>query len=643
MSPNTPEDNPTPAAPASDAETTPVRKTTARKRVAKAAATEGEITDAPAAKKAARKTARKKSTEATAGPAADSPAPPPPAAAEAAGESAPAKSPRARKTAKPKPAAAEAAAQAATPAPAPATHRPAETAEPPQVTLRFEVENPPAAERQDASNRRIGRVPGGGPRVSTPNPARDDSSPHSSGQPPHGSSNGDGPQRESRSKRRREKRKRKKGQFPGPHEGGGNSNQGQGGPSGNPPPPRNPQGRGDHPRRHSHGGDPHGNRSADPNEHRNNQLSGPKIACEGLLEIAPKGFGFLRVPAKQFEQARDDVFVTPEMIRKANLRHAQWIRGEYQEGTRGSQLVEITDINGLPAEQSARLPHFDELKAVNPAKRISFETTPERFTTRVVDIMAPVGRGQRGLIVSPPRSGKTTLLLHMAEAIREKYDESIHLMVLLVDERPEEVTEFRRALPGAEIYASSNDEQPRNHCRIAELAIERAKRLVEAGKDVFLLMDSITRLARAYNNTMNQRGRATGSGGITIGALEVPRRLFAAARNTRGGGSLTILATALIQTNSRADEAIFMEFKGTGNMELVLDRKIAENYLYPAVDIFKSGTRREEILLPEHMLHKIHLIRRGLSGHRPVEAMERLLFFLKKFPNNPQMLLEIKG
>lgn len=305
-------------------------------------------------------------------------------------------------------------------------------------------------------------------------------------------------------------------------------------------------------------------------------------------------------------------------------------------------------VNDMPPADAAKLPHFDELKAINPNKRIAFETTPDRYTTRVIDIVAPVGRGQRGLIVSPPRSGKTTLLLHMAEAIREKYDEQIHLMILLVDERPEEVTEFRRALPGAEIYASSNDEASRNHTRIAELAIERAKRLVEAGKDVFLLMDSITRLARAYNGAMSsggkgRRGRATGSGGITIGALEVPRRLFAAARNTREGGSLTILATALIQTNSRADEAIFMEFKGTGNMELVLDRKIAESYIYPAVDIFKSGTRREELLLAEHTLHKIHLIRRGLSGHRPYEAMERLLYFIKKFPNNPQMLLEIKG
>ncbi len=436
----------------------------------------------------------------------------------------------------------------------------------------------------------------------------------------------DGQQRESRSKRRRDKRKRRSGER----------QESQGGPSAHQGPPHHPQ------RQRQEGG---GHQAGGPDfeDRRAASLAGPKISADGVLELAPKGFGFLRVPHKKFEQARDDVFVTPETIRKFNLRVGQWIHGVYQEGPRGPQLVEVTQVNDLPPEEAAKLPHFDELKAINPARRISFETTPERFTTRVVDIMAPVGRGQRGLIVSPPRSGKTTLLLHMAEAIREKYDEAIHLMVVLVDERPEEVTEFRRALPGAEIYASSNDEQPRNHTRIAELAIERAKRLVEAGKDVFLIMDSITRLARAYNTGMNQRGRGTGSGGITIGALEVPRRLFAAARNTRGGGSLTIMATALIQTNSRADEAIYMEFKGTGNMELVLDRKIAENYIYPAVDIFKSGTRREELLLADHMLHKIHLIRRGLSGHRPAEAMERLLFFLKKFPNNPQMLLEIKG
>ncbi len=508
------------------------------------------------------------------------------------------------------------------------------------------VDAPPAAAQHESAPteepKRFGRVPGGGPRVArdhtadaprpqaeAPTPASQDSSNET--RPPqerqqrnfqnrdgqNQNREGQGQNRESRSKRRREKRKRRNQDQRQP--------QGQGGQR--PPQQQHQQQRND-------GGD----------YHPSQQPTGPKIKADGMLELAPKGFGFLRIPGKNFEQARDDVFVTPESIRKYNLRVGQWIHGFYQEGQRGPQLVEITSVNDMTPEDASKLPHFDELKAINPSKRISFETTPERFTTRVVDIMAPVGRGQRGLIVSPPRSGKTTLLLHMAEAIREKYDEAIHLMVLLVDERPEEVTEFRRALPGAEIYASSNDEQPRNHCRIAELAIERAKRLVEAGKDVFLLMDSITRLARAYNNTMsNTRGRGTGSGGITIGALEVPRRLFAAARNTRGGGSLTILATALIQTNSRADEAIYMEFKGTGNMELVLDRKIAENYIYPAVDIFKSGTRREELLIPDHMLHKIHLIRRGLSGHRPVEAMERLLFFQKKFPNNPQMLLEIKG
>jgi transcription termination factor Rho len=519
--------------------------------------------------------------------------------------------------------------------------------------------NGPTPRSSPAPNeKRFGRVPGGGPRVSresndeataaSPQASRDEND-----RPPQGGSvrnpqnrdggqashqghhssaqreNNDGQQqRESRSKRRREKRKRRlrEAQQTGQGSSGSQGNQGnQGG--GN---RRDPQNRSEASNSHS-------------GERQSVLPSGPKIEVNGMLELAPKGFGFLRVPQKNFEQARDDVFVTPESIRKFNLRVGQWIHGVYQEGTRGPQLVEISSINGMTPEEASKLPHFDELKAINPTRRISFETTPERFTTRVVDIMAPVGRGQRGLIVSPPRSGKTTLLLHMAEAIRQKYEESIHLMVVLVDERPEEVTEFRRALPGAEIYASSNDEQARNHCRIAELAIERAKRLVEAGKDVFLLMDSITRLARAYNGNMNNRGRGTGSGGITIGALEVPRRLFAAARNTRGGGSLTILATALIQTNSRADEAIFMEFKGTGNMELVLDRKIAENYIYPAVDIFKSGTRREELLIPDHMLHKIHLIRRGLSGHRPVEAMERLLFFLKKFPNNPQMLLEIKG
>ncbi len=597
------------------------------------------VSPAPAAKRAAKKTAAKKTTKT--------------AAKKTTVEEAVVKEPTVKKTAVKKTATKKVAAKkVAAKAEAPPTAAEQAPAPPPEVK---QAPTPSEPSSGDGPPRRFGRVPGGGPiQVREPAPPRPPAAPESipfptvvapqpaSVSPPEPSAprapenqerppqdpnqprNGPGQTGESRSKRRRDKRKRRK-QERGDPQGGHN--------------PQNQNGRQRHERSNPQGP------ANDHEDRRPMQLNGPKIEADGLLELAPKGFGFLRIPGKNFEQARDDVFVTPETIRKYNLRLGQWIHGLYQEGPRGPQLVEITRVNDMPPEEASKLPHFDELKAINPTRRISFETTPERFTTRIVDIMAPVGRGQRGLIVSPPRSGKTTLLLHMAEAIREKYDEAIHLMVVLVDERPEEVTEFRRALPGAEIYASSNDEQARNHTRIAEIAIERAKRLVEAGKDVFLIMDSITRLARAYNAGMgmNSRGRGTGSGGITIGALEVPRRLFAAARNTRGGGSLTILATALIQTNSRADEAIYMEFKGTGNMELVLDRKIAENYIYPAADIFKSGTRREELLLADHMLHKIHLIRRGLSGHRPAEAMERLLFFLKKFPNNPQMLMEIKG
>lgn len=578
------------------AEAKPAAKKAARKTAAKkAVAAEPEAEAAPVVKKAAaKKTARKKAseteTEATTTPAVEIPA-----AAEAPAIK---KKTAARKTAKIKPPAGETA--PASPSEAPPVREASAVAEAPQ-------EHAPAAD--ESQPRRFGRVPGGGPikrevQEQAPAPEMPPARKETAGQPAQ-----EGAGRESRSKRRREKRKQRM-------------------------------------RERRAGAEAEGGHSEPQQQERRFQLNSPKVEVNGMLELAPKGFGFLRVAHKNFEQARDDVFVPPEMVRRFGLRLGQWIHGLAQEGPRGPQLVEITSINGLAPDDSRNLPHFEELKAINPNKRISFETTPERFTTRVLDLAAPVGRGQRGLIVSPPRSGKTTLLLHLAEAVREKYDEALHLMVLLVDERPEEVTEFRRALPGAEIYASSNDDGARNHCRIAELAIERAKRLVEAGKDVFLLMDSITRLARAYNHTMSShggRGRGTGTGGIMVGALEIPRRLFAAARNTRGGGSLTILATALVQTNSRADEAIFQEFKGTGNMELVLDRKIAENYIYPAVDLFKSGTRREELLLPEHMLHKIHLIRRGLSGHRPVEAMERLIFFLKKFSNNPQMLLEIKG
>lgn len=378
-----------------------------------------------------------------------------------------------------------------------------------------------------------------------------------------------------------------------------------------------------------------------PSQNNSVRELGPPEPVDGLLEITNKGFGFLRKPDNDFDAFAEAVYVPQDMIRKLGLRPAVWVHGQACRHDRGILLTEISSINGEAPEKARKNPHFEELKAVNPNKRISFETRPERYTTRTLDLIAPIGRGQRGLIVSPPRAGKTTLLQHMAEAILENYQDSIHLMVLLVDERPEEVTEFKRSLPGAEVYASSNDGRVRDHCRMAELCIERAKRLVEAGKHVFLLMDSITRLARAYNNADKGSGR-TMSGGIDARALEMPRRLFAAARNTRQAGSLTIIATALVETNSRMDDLIFQEFKGTGNMELVLNRRIAEQYIFPAVDILKSGTRREELIMPEAWLYKMNLIRRALAGHKPVEAMERFLFFLNKYPGNAQMLLDLK-
>lgn len=333
-----------------------------------------------------------------------------------------------------------------------------------------------------------------------------------------------------------------------------------------------------------------------------------------------------------------DAFIGPEFIRQYGLREGMMIKGEQRKGSRGPQVTEVAEVNGRAPESMRELPLFEELKAINPNKRIQFETTKERLTTRVIDMITPVGRGQRGLIVAPPRAGKTTLLQHIAESIVTNHP-GMHLMVMLVDERPEEVTEFKRVLPTAEIFASSNDMDVKSHNRIAQFAIERAKRLVECGEHVFILLDSITRLARSFNNA--SKGGATMSGGMGVGAMEIPRRLFAAARNTRGAGSLTILATALIETGSRMDDLIFQEFKGTGNMELVLDRKIAEQFYYPAVNIFKSGTRREELLLPVFQLDKIHMLRRGLAGHKPLEAIQRVLSLLERYPSNAQMLVDL--
>jgi transcription termination factor Rho len=362
--------------------------------------------------------------------------------------------------------------------------------------------------------------------------------------------------------------------------------------------------------------------------------------AEGLVEVSGKGFGFLRDARRSFAPHPSDVFVTPELCRTYNLRDGQWVKGQTRRGNRGAQLFRISEINGDDAEKATALPAFEELTVISPLEKIRLETVPDRYTTRIIDMMCPIGKGTRGLIVAPPRTGKTTLLQHIADAVAKNHPE-IQLIILLVDERPEEVTDITRSCPTAQIMASSNDSDIKSHTRIAQLAMERAKRLVESGKDVFILLDSITRVGRAFNNAMT--GGRTMSGGLDSRALEIPRKIFAAARNTEEAGSLTIIATALIETNSRMDEVIFQEFKGTGNMELVLDRKISDMRIYPAIDIFQSGTRRDELLIPADDLHKINVIRRGLTGHKPVEAIERLIFFAKKFPTNAQMLREIPG
>ena len=363
--------------------------------------------------------------------------------------------------------------------------------------------------------------------------------------------------------------------------------------------------------------------------------------AEGIVEVSGKGFGFLREAKRAYSATQNDIFITPEVIREYNLRDGVLPKGETRRGPRGIQLCRATEIEGEDPAKFINIPLFEELTTISPNKRIRLETTPERFTTRVIDLMTPVGKGQRGLIVAPPRTGKTTLLQHIADAVVKNHPE-MKLLILLVDERPEEVTEIRRTIPQAELYASSNDSDIRSHTRIAQIAIDRAKRLVEQGKDVFVLMDSLTRIGRAFNNAQGGGGR-TMSGGMDARAMEIPRKLFAAARNTEEAGSLTIMATALIDTNSRMDDLIFQEFKGTGNMELVLDRKISDQRIYPAVDIFLSGTRREELLLTADEMHKINIIRRGLAGHKPIEAIERLLFFIRRYPTNAELLKNIPG
>ena len=360
---------------------------------------------------------------------------------------------------------------------------------------------------------------------------------------------------------------------------------------------------------------------------------------EGLIEVSGKGFGFLRDPKRNYVQSPQDIFVTPEVVRKHALRDGLWVKGEVRRGSRGPQLFKLLLINGEDPDKYRNLPVFEELTSINPLEKIRLETVPDRYTTRVMDLMTPIGKGQRGLIVAPPRTGKTTLLQHIADAVVRNHTE-VKLIILLVDERPEEVTEIRRTVPKADIMASSNDSDIKSHTRIAQLAIERAKRLVEAGKDVFVLMDSLTRIGRAFNNAISTGGR-TMSGGMDSRAMEIPRKLFAAARNTEEAGSLTIMATALIETGSKMDELIFQEFKGTGNTEIMLDRDLFNRRIFPCINIPASGTRKEEKLYDVDELPKIHKLRRALSSVKPIDAMELLLSKLAKTKTNKEFLKSI--
>jgi len=358
----------------------------------------------------------------------------------------------------------------------------------------------------------------------------------------------------------------------------------------------------------------------------------------GILEIHDKGYGFLRKPERGSAPTPQDVFVPPDMIKRNALRDGVQLSGVSISNGRGPQLIELQQVNERAIDLYRDQLPFEELTTINPNRWVQLENGADKLSTRVLDLMTPIGHGQRGLIVASPRSGKTMLMQAIADGVLMNSPDTF-VMIVLIDERPEEVTDFRQFLAGrGEIWSSSNDQENASHVRLAKLVIERAKRLVESGRDVFILLDSITRLGRAFN--VGSKGN-TMSGGISARALEIPRKIFAAARQTEEAGALTIVATALIDTGSRMDEVIFQEFKGTGNMEIVLDRRLAEARVYPSIDIEKSGTRREELLLPKAILDKVTTIRRGLHG-LPVQAqMERLLMILKKFPDNKSALEQL--
>lgn len=376
--------------------------------------------------------------------------------------------------------------------------------------------------------------------------------------------------------------------------------------------------------------------------HDGNGEALPLVAGSGVLEMHPNGYGFLRNPAANFTRERSDPFVPGTMIEKFGLREGVLLTGMVQRHRRGQgpRLKELLDVDGMVPDDYLKVKSFDELTPINPEEWFQLETGQTPITTRVMDLLTPLGKGQRALIVAPPRTGKTIMIQQISNAITTNYPE-VAMIVLLVDERPEEVTDMQRIIKG-EVFASSLDRDVESHVRLSQLTVERCRRLAEMGKDVFMLLDSITRLARAFNKWVGNTGR-TMSGGVDIKAMDIPKKLFATARAFEEGGSLTVVGTALIDTGSRMDDLIFQEFKGTGNMELVLDRKLADRRVWPAIDIEQSGTRREEKLLPPDALHAVTMLRRTLSSMHHVDAMEQLTTKLNKFKSNNDFVKLIQG
>jgi transcription termination factor Rho len=365
------------------------------------------------------------------------------------------------------------------------------------------------------------------------------------------------------------------------------------------------------------------------------------IFSEGVLEVLPEGYGFLRSPDYSYLPGPDDIYISPSQIRKFDLRTGDIVSGQIRmpnEGERYLALVKVDAVNFEPPEEARHRIFYDNLTPLYPQERIRLETIRENLSARVMDIFTPIGKGQRGLIVSPPRTGKTMLLQNIANSISTNHPE-IYLIVLLIDERPEEVTDMERSVKG-EVISSTFDEPASRHVQVAEIVMEKAKRLVEHKKDVVILLDSITRLARAYNTVVPSSGKVL-SGGVDANALEKPKRFFGAARNIEEGGSLTIMATALIDTGSRMDDVIFEEFKGTGNMEIILDRKLVDKRIFPAIDINRSGTRKEELLVEASDLNKIWILRKVLNPLSIDEAMDLLLDKLRKSESNSEFLTSL--